>query len=296
MPDSPIADRLTAWQAAGVIDADTTARIEAFEAARPPAERSSSRITVSEVIAYIGTVVLLVGVAFLYGTEYKNLGIGGRLVLIAVVVAAGLAAGELVQRVGSTAASRRARAAGWSVAAVGVATWFAQAFADFNILTQRPQYDYVGASPDTSGSVMLACIIGAAFAAVLLWRSGAGILAFVTAALAYTVAAALDGYGHQAYLGWGGEVTWLVPAVILAALAETITHGPDRRSAREILRFLAIVPPVITALGFSFSPEDTSLELFGGFLALGAFGLALLRGSAGYAIAGGVALFIVINV
>src|SRR5258706_7390834 len=122
MPDSPVAEQLTAWQAAGVIDADTAARIEAFEAARPPAERSSSRITVSEVIAYIGTVVLLVGVAFLYGTEYKNLGIGGRLVLIAVVVAAGLAAGELVQRVGSTAASRRARAAGLSVAAGGLGT------------------------------------------------------------------------------------------------------------------------------------------------------------------------------
>src|SRR2546423_1664792 len=114
MADSPVADRLTAGQAAGVIDADTAARIEAFEAARPPAERSSSRITVSEVIAYIGTVVLLVGVGFLYGTEYENLGVGGRLILIGLVVAAGLAAGELVKRVGSSAASRRARAAGWS--------------------------------------------------------------------------------------------------------------------------------------------------------------------------------------
>src|SRR5260221_8103009 len=138
MPDSPIADRLAAWPAAGVIDADTTARIEAFEAARPPAERSSSRITVSEVIAYIGTVVLLVGVAFLYGTEYKNLGIGGRLVLIAVVVAAGLAAGELVQRVGSTAASRRAPAAGWSAAAGRRAAWVPPVFGRLHSLSPRP--------------------------------------------------------------------------------------------------------------------------------------------------------------
>src|SRR5436305_15258794 len=99
-------EHLAAWQAAGVIDATAAARIESFEAARPPAERAPGRITLSEVIAYIGTVVLLVGVGFLYGTQYENLGSSGRLIILALVVAAGLSAGELVHRAGATGAAR----------------------------------------------------------------------------------------------------------------------------------------------------------------------------------------------
>jgi hypothetical protein len=211
------------------------------------------------------------------------------------VAGAGFAAGELVKRVGSEAASRRARGAGWSVAAVAVATWLAQAFVDFDILTQRPQYDYPGASPDTSGSVMLACIIATPFAAVLMWRSGAGLLAFVTAALAYTIAGALDVHVQSDNLGWPAEVTWLIPAAILGVLADTVTRGHERRWAREILRFLAILPPSMTALVFSASPVDLTLELAAGVVALAGFALALARGSAGYAIAGGAALFIVVD-
>src|SRR5260370_30739621 len=109
-------NRLAAWQTAGVIDAATAARIEAFEAGRPATDRPAA-ISVSEVIAYIGTVVLLVGVGFLYGTQYAALGSGGRLVIIGLVVAAGLAAGELVQRVGATRAARRARPPGCTLAA-----------------------------------------------------------------------------------------------------------------------------------------------------------------------------------
>src|SRR5205814_8917277 len=98
-----------------------------FEAARPQPEAPSGRITVSEVIAYIGTVVLLVGVSFLYGTEYANLGTAGRLVLIGIVAIAGFVAAELLRRMGVTGAVRRARAAGWGVGAVAVAVWLAQA-------------------------------------------------------------------------------------------------------------------------------------------------------------------------
>src|SRR5438309_9359909 len=118
--------QLTTWEAAGVIDAATASRIEAFEAARPPAAQASNRITVSEVIAYIGTVVLLVGVAFLYGTEYANLGSAGRLILLAIVAAAGFAAAELELRARAGGAAPRATAAGWSVAAGATAVVFAE--------------------------------------------------------------------------------------------------------------------------------------------------------------------------
>src|SRR5260370_10628604 len=177
-------NRLAAWQAAGVIDAGTAARIEAFEAGRPATDRPAG-ISVSEVIAYIGAIVLLVGVGFLYGTQYAALGSAGRLVIIGLVVAAGLAAGELVERVGATGAARRARAAGWTVAAVAAAIWFSQAFVDANVLTQASRYGYHDA-PDTSGSIMLAAAIGSAIAAKRLWRSGPALLAVRTAPLGYT--------------------------------------------------------------------------------------------------------------
>jgi hypothetical protein len=234
----------------------------------------------------------LVGVGFLYGTQYAALGSAGRLVIIGLVVAAGLAAGELVKRVGTTGAARRARAAGWTVAAVAAAIWFSQAFVDANVLTQTSRYDQY--EPDTSGSIMLGAAIGFVIAAVLLWREGAALLAVVTAALASTTAGQFDNYARTLPSA-GVLVTWLVPAVILAVLSETITSGHERRWAREVLRFAVVVPPTIAALFLSFNADGGALEYFAAVFALAAFGLALARSSAGYAIAGGVALFIVVN-
>ena len=293
--DERLRNRLAAWQGAGVIDAATAARIEAFEAGGPATDRPSG-ISVSEVIAYIGTVVLLVGVGFLYGTQYAALGSAGRLVIIGLVVVAGLAAGELVKRVGATGAARRARAAGWTVAAVAAAVWFSQAFVDANVLTQASRYGYQ-AEPDTSGSIMLGAAFGLVIAAVLLWRAGAALLAGVTAALAYIVAGWFDNYANytQTLPSASILVTWLVPAVILAVLSETITSGHERRWAREVLRFAVVVPPTIVALFLSVNADGGALEYFGAVFALAAFGLALARSSAGYAIAGGVTLFIVVN-
>jgi hypothetical protein len=295
MADSQIAEKLSAWQQAGIVDAETAARIEAFEAAAPPAERTSGGITVSEVIAYIGTIVLLVGVGFLYGTEYQNLGAPGRLVLIGLVVVAGFAAGELVKRLGGTAASRRARAAGWSVGSLAATAWLAQFFVDNSILTRQPQFDFQGATPDVSGSLVLAAFIGTALAAVLLWRSGAALLAIVTGALAYTCAGTVDAYLRHAEPGWTEELTWLGAAALLIALSETVTTGAERRWAREVLRFLAVLPLLAATLIFSGPSNDQSLELFAGAIAVAGFGLALVRSSAGYAIAAGIGLFIFVN-
>ncbi len=292
----PIRDRLAAWQAAGIIDAATSARIEAFEAARgPAAPPAAGRITVSEVIAYIGAVVLLVGVGFLYGTQYANLGSPGRLTILALVFIAGLAAGELLHRAGAMGAARRARAAGWSAAALAAAAFIAQLLVDNSILTRPPQYPYDGAPPDTSGSLMVAAALGAVIAAVMLWRAGAGLLAFVTAATAYACAGFVDSYARIQTPGWNAELTWLAPAAVLVVLSETITRGPQRLWAREVLRFSAVLPPLITALIFSNVQTALDLELFAGALAALGFGLALLRGSAGYAIAAGVGLFIFVN-
>ena len=295
MLPTALKDQLAAWQAAGIVDAATAARIEAFESARPPADRTPSGISVSEVVAYIGSVVLLAGVGFLYGTQYAALGVPGRLLLVGLVVIAGFAVGNLVRLLGgATGAARRARSAGWTVGALALTTWIAQAFADSHVLTQAAIYQYDGAPDDTSGSIMLAAGIGFVIATGLLWRSGAGLVAFATAVLGYTAAGAFDVYLRSAATPWGRELSWLVPGAALGVIAEVLTIGHERRWAREVSRFLAVLAPVLAALIYSFNPDDGSLEFLAGFLALAAFGLAWWRGSAGYAIAGGVALFAVV--
>jgi hypothetical protein len=293
MGDVALRDRLGAWQAAGIVDAETVARIEAFEASRSAAESSRDGISAGEAMAYIGSVVLLVGVAFLYGSQYKALGSAGRLIILALVVGAGLVMGELVRRAGGTAAARRARAAGLAVSAVAAAAWFIQAFVDAHILTRPPEHPYPGAPDDTSGAIMLGASIGFVIAAGLLWRAGAGLLGLAAAVLAYSTSGALDVYMRPA--PWGGEATWLVPAAVLALMAETIVRLPDRRWATEILRFMAVLPPAVAALVFSTQSDGGSLEYFAGALALAAFGLAYLRMSGGYAIAAGLALFAFVN-
>ncbi|HZQ50152.1 MAG TPA: DUF2157 domain-containing protein [Candidatus Dormibacteraeota bacterium] len=294
--DPILAERLAAWREAGIVDADTVARISAFEDARPAAPRwAGGRVTVSEVVAYIGAVVLLVGIGFLYGTEYANLGSAGRLIILALVVIPGLAAGTLVERVGGSAAARRARAAGWGVASVAASAFLAQLFVDNNILTRPPQYDYEGASPDTSGSLMVAAALGAVMAAILLWRAGAALLALVTAAGLYTAAGFLDAYLRFSSPGWTAELTWIVPAAAILGLSETITRGIGRTWARELLRFMVILPLLIVTLVISNASQATGIELFAGFVAVAGFGLALTRSSAGYAIAAGIGLFIFVN-
>jgi hypothetical protein len=290
-----VKERLAAWQAAGIVDGDTAARIEAFEAARPPAERAPGRITVSEVIAYVGAVVLLVGMGFLYGTQYANLGTTGRLIVIALVAIAGFAAGELVKRTGAHAAARRARAAGWSVGALAVAAGLAQLLVDNDIFARPPQYPYPGAPDDLTGSWLVAAGVGAVIALVLLWRAGAGLLAFVLALLTYITAGVLLAYLRMQQPGWGGEVAFLVAGGALAGASELVTRGPERTWAREVLRFFSLLVPVLFALVLSAQPDDVTLEVFAGLLAVAGFGLALARVSAGYAIAAGVALFVFVN-
>lgn len=78
-------------------------------------------------------------------------------------------------------------------------------------------------------------------------------------------------------------------------VAETITRAADRLWAREILRFGAVFPPTVSALVFSASPHGAELEYFAALIPLAAFALDRYRSSAGYAIAGGVSLFMVLD-
>jgi hypothetical protein len=180
------------------------------------------------------------------------------------------------------------------VATLAAAAWFAEAFTDGHIFT-RPNYSYSGAPDDASGALMLAAILGFALGCTLLWRAGAALIAFASAVLAFTVAGAANDYFQTTSSAWSSESTWLVSAVAVAVVGETLSHGHERRWSREVLRFTTIIPPAFVALGFSSLSDGGALEGLAGFLALLAFGLAYLRSSAGYAIAGGIALFVVVN-
>jgi hypothetical protein len=178
---------------------------------------------------------------------------------------------------------------------MATATWFTEAFVANHILTRPASYPYPGAPDDPSGAIMLGAAMGVVVGVGLLWRSGAGLVALATSALAFTSAGAFDAFQQPSPAGWGAELPWLVGAAGVAILSEAVTSGHGRRWAREVLRFASVAPPAFAALAFSYSSGAGDLEWFAGFLALAAFGVSWLRGSAGYAIAGGVALFVVVN-
>ena len=72
---------LNRWVAAGLLAADQASRIRAYEMARTdtaPAERRGLEITATEVVAYLGAIVVLVGIGFLVATQYQPLGSVGR--------------------------------------------------------------------------------------------------------------------------------------------------------------------------------------------------------------------------
>src|SRR5437588_4347309 len=104
-----IEQQLADWLAAGVIDPGTADRIRAHEEGHRP-ERG---IGVAEVLAYIGAVVILVGIGFFVGVEYAFLGAPGRIAIVVLVGAAALAAGLLMERRTTDGPSRRARAAAY---------------------------------------------------------------------------------------------------------------------------------------------------------------------------------------
>jgi hypothetical protein len=140
---------------------------------------------------------------------------------------------------------------------------------------------------------MLATAIGFLVATLLLWRAGAGLVALATVLLGYLTVEAFDAYLPSPLNPWAGETTYLALAAVLVLVSEVLARGTERRWAREVLHFGAALLPAVAALAFS--STDSTLELLAGVIGALALGAAVLRGSAGYAIGGGIALFVVVN-
>lgn len=186
--------RLRTWVAAGLLEADQAARIAAFEGAPeadvtgtsdPGAEAvagrptgtagradRSNRITLAEAIGYVGAALALGAIALLLGELWRELLVGGRLALVAVLTAA-VFGSALAVRDADSGAMRRLSGVLFTATVAGVG-WFAAVIGD----------DVLSLPWDQAGVLVAASLLVAAVP-LYLWRGGVLLqLATLAAALA----------------------------------------------------------------------------------------------------------------
>jgi hypothetical protein len=275
-----------------LIDARQAQAIADFEAARTPhpdtpaqggredASRDGS-ITATEVITYAGALVTLAGLGTLLGTQYRQLGVVGRLAIPGLVAIAGLLVARALP--GERARARRAQTSlvTLAVAAIGLFTGQLQAEIlggpDANIL------------PHTGYRILLvAALVAGVLAAVFLWRLRSGLLA-AALSVALLIAAISSVLRLQLQHGWPVEAVFLITGAVIVAAAE---YGRRLRVlwATEVLAFAGLSMAIITAF-ITAQDGNLPLEIFGGLLAAVGFAASVFRSSAGYAFAGGIGLF-----
>jgi catechol 2,3-dioxygenase-like lactoylglutathione lyase family enzyme len=250
-------------------------------AATTPSATRDGSITATEVITYAGALVTLAGLGTLLGTQYRQLGVVGRLAIPGLVAIAALMVARSLPGVRARARRAQTSLVTLAVAAIG-------------LFTGQLQAEILG-GPDASipsqtgyRIILVAALVSAVLAAVFLMRLRAGLLA-----AALSVALLVTGIALilrlQLEHGWPVEAVVLLAGAALVAAAE---YGRRQRVvwATEVLAFagpsMAIVTAFITA-----QDGNLPLEIFGGLLAGAAFAASVYRGSAGYAFAGGVGLF-----
>ena len=238
-------------------------------------------ITATEVITYAGALVTLAGLGTLLGTQYRQLGVIGRLAIPGLVAIAAL----LVARA-LPAERARARRAQTSLLTLAVAA--------IGLFTGQLQAEILG-GPDASIApqtgyriILVAAVVSAVLAAGFLLRLRAGLLA-AALSVSLLVAAIMSVLRLQLEHGWAVEAVFLITGAILVAAAE---YGRRQKVlwATEVLAFAGPSMAIITAF-ITAQDGNLPLEIFGGLLAGVAFAASVYRGSAGYAFAGGVGLF-----
>lgn len=280
--DAHLHAELQRWQSAGLLTADQVTSILAFEHARPPEGRQANRgITVVEVLAYLGAVVALAGILILLGSRYEQLGTVGRLSIIGVVTLAAAGAALLLgQRVeGST--GRRVRSAALGLANLGLAAFV------FQVQVEREGGSLAGASPRI---LLVGATVGSVVAAALIVWTGSGVLAFLLVVGTYLSAIAFLVMQSGEYGPWAIWGVFGAAGALLVIAAEA-TRQLRMRWPPEVLAFAALLGPVIVAYIVPRNTQDVPLELLGGLVSLAGFGAAVLRSSAGYAIAGAIGVF-----
>jgi hypothetical protein len=278
-------DALARWREAGLIDSRQADAIEAFEARRRAHSGDSSggiQLTPTEVVAYAGAVVVLAGIGFLLGTQGQQLGPAGRLLILGLLTAVSLAFGLVLTATGP--AARRARASALTLGAIAAGFLVAEGSRDARFFPP----DYPGQTGFVAGDAMLGSLVAALVSGFFLFRNRAALLSLAFSLSVFAFGGALSSWQHLQGR-WDLAALWAVAGILLLGLAELTDFRPG--AAREILRFLGIFAPVV-ATQFIAGSRYLPLELIGGALAVAAFGAAVLRASPGYAIAGGLGLFV----
>lgn len=273
---------LQRWQTAGLLTTEQATAILAFESGRQPEDREAREgATAVEVLAYLGAVVALAGVLILLGTRYLDLGTAGRLGVPGLVTLAALGAAILFDRKVEGAAGRRARSAALGLAVISLAGFVFQL-----------QVEPVGSrlNPAPTRAVLISALLGSAVAAGLTAWTGAGLLALLLAVCVYVSGGAFLALRAGIFDPWPIMGVYAACGALLIIAAEFARHLRQRWPP-EVLAFASLVMPSIAAYILPRSNQDLALELLGGLIALAAFGAAVLRSSAGYAIAGAVGVF-----
>jgi len=206
------------------------------------AQGRDGSITATEVITYAGALVTLAGLGTLLGTQYRQLGVVGRLAIPGLVAIAALLVARALP--GQRARARRAQTSlvTLAVAAIGLFTGQLQAE-----LLGGPD---ASIPPHTGYRILLvSALVSAGLAAVFLVRLRSGLLA-AALSVSLLVAAIATVARLQLEHGWAVEAIFLITGAVLVAVAE---YGRRERVvwATEVLAFagpsMAIVTAFITA-------------------------------------------------
>jgi hypothetical protein len=247
----------------------------------PPQKSSDGSITATEVITYAGALVTLAGLGTLLGTQYRQLGVIGRTGIPGLVAIAALIVAWLLP--GQRARGRRAQTSLVTLGVAAIGLFIGQLQAE---LEGGPDANI---GPDTGYRIILvaalACVI---LASAGLLRLRAGLLATELSVALIVTGISFIAWAHLQG-AWPRELVFVGVAIVLLAGAE---YGRRLKIlwATEILGFFGLTIPIVVAFIVA-GDGNLPLELLGGLLAVGAFAAAVYRGSAGYALAGGVGLF-----
>ncbi len=288
MSEVGLSGELKRWRAAGLLSSEQAQAIEAFERETGgPEPRDQDRLTLVEAFAYLGAIVALAGIAILLVTHYSELGTIGRLGILGLVTGLAVLAAVLLGRTGGGGAVRRARAAALGLFVVGVTALFFQG----QVEALGGQLESISRQ-DGTRIWLVSAVAGSLLAAGLLVRTDAGLLAALLAIGTYMSGASFLSQVFTSPLAsvdpWIGEAVFATCGAILVVGAELSRRG-HRRWSTEILAFAAFLIPPLAA--YTSPPDLVVLELVGGLIAGLAFAAAVLRSSAGYAIAGAVGVF-----
>jgi NIPSNAP len=238
-------------------------------------------ITATEVITYAGALVTLAGLGTLLGTQYRQLGVIGRLAIPGLVAIAALLVARALP--GQRARARRAQTSLVTLAVAAIALFTGQLQAE---ILGGPD---AAIPPHTGYRILLvSALVAAVLAAVFLMRLRSGLLA-AALSVSLLLAAISSILRLQLQHGWPVEAVFLVTGAILVAAAE---YGRRLRVvwATEVLAFAGLSMAIITAF-ITAQDGNLPLEIFGGVLAAVGFAASVFRSSAGYAFAGGIGLF-----